>query len=61
MSIHILFANGSNPYLRYNMSPADFARELLQWAANYELEFIKATDSILHFRATERGTAGGPN
>lgn len=61
MSIHILFTNGSNPYLRYNMAPADFARELLKWAANYELEYIKATDNILHFRATERGAAGGPN
>ena len=54
MSIHLLFTGGSNPYIRYNMTPAEFARELLKWTENYNLEFIKATDSIIHFRATEK-------
>lgn len=54
MAIHLLFSCGSNPYIRYNMTPAEFARELLKWTENYNLEFIKATDSIIHFRATEK-------
>jgi len=56
MSIHILFKDGSNPYLKYSMNPVEFATELLSWSKNYDLSFIKVTsDSIFHFEATERG------
>lgn len=41
MSIHILFADGSNPYLRYNMTPVEFAEEVLKWSKDYDLVFDK--------------------
>ena len=55
MSIHILFADGSNPYIRYNMTPEEFAREILKWSKSFELLFIQASGTIFHFKATEKG------
>ena len=54
MAIHILFTSGSNPYVRYNLTPAELAQELLKWAKAYDLEFIRATGDILHFNASNR-------
>ena len=55
MSIHIMFTNGSNPYIRYNMDPKTFAREILKWSILYNLDHVKTTDGdILHFTATEK-------
>lgn len=38
MSIHILFDNGSNPFVRYNMTPAEFAKEVLKWDKTFILQ-----------------------
>lgn len=55
MSIHILFDNGSNPFVRYNLTPAEFAKEVLKWDKNYILQYEGATgETILHFTAYER-------
>ena len=55
MSIHILFDNGSNPFVRYNLSPAEFAKEVLKWDKNYSLMYEGVTgETILHFKAYER-------
>ena len=55
MSIHILFDNGSNPFVRYNLTPAEFAKEVLKWDKTFILQFIGATGkTILHFKAFER-------
>lgn len=54
MSIHITFADGSNPYVVYNLPPEKFAREILKWAKRYDLIFEKALNSVLFFTATER-------
>ena len=57
MSIHILFDNGSNPFVRYNLTPAEFAKEVLKWDRNYILQYEGATgETILHFKAFERMT-----
>ena len=58
MSLHLLFADGSNPYIKYNLTPAEFAREVLEWSKEFDLEFIKATDTIIHMRATGKQNAG---
>ena len=55
MSLHIQFTNGSNPYIRFNMDPGEFARELLKWTKRFDLSFIKADGTILYFRAEEKG------
>lgn len=55
MSIHILFADGSNPYIRYNMTPAEFAQEILKWSKNFDLTFIKVSgETIFNFEAKEK-------
>ena len=52
MSIHITFADGSNPYIRYSMTVEEFALELLKWTENYNLEYISVTgDTIIQFMA----------
>ena len=59
MSIHLLFADGSNPYIRYNLTPAEFAKELLKWAKNYNLTFTETTgQTIFNFRAAAAGDPG---
>ena len=58
MSIHIIFTDGSNPYIRYNMTPEDFAREVLKWCKFFDLEYIGTTgDTILQFKATDKASA----
>ena len=54
MTLHLLFADGSNPFICYDLTPAAFAREVLRWAETFDLEFIKATDNIIHLRAAEK-------
>jgi len=57
MSLHIIFADGSNPYIRYNMDPVEFAQEVLKWAENFDLVFDKAFgESIIQLKATAKGT-----
>lgn len=38
MSIHITFTDGSNPYVRFNMSAAEFRKELRSWRRNFKLD-----------------------
>ena len=55
MNIHILFENGSNPYVRYNMSPAEFAEEILKWSDQFELTFKYVSGSnIFNFTAVDK-------
>ena len=55
MSIHIVFTDGSNPYIRYNLTPEDFAREILKWSKSFNLAFQETTgNTIFHFTADER-------
>ena len=56
MSIHIIFTDGSNPYIRYNMAPEDFAREIIKWSKSFTLAFLETTDNtIFHFEAESKG------
>lgn len=36
-SIHIQFADGSNPYVRYNMTAKEFAVEKAKWERRFTL------------------------
>lgn len=55
MSIHILFDDGSNPYIRYNMTPGEFAKELLEWSKLYDLKFIDTImGTIFQFEAKQK-------
>lgn len=56
MSIHIIFTDGSNPFIRYNLSPEDFAREILKRSKTFALAFHGTTDNtIFHFEAESKG------
>lgn len=55
MSLHIIFADGSNPYIRYNMDPVEFAQEVLKWSKNFTLAFDKTFgDGIVQIIATNK-------
>ena len=55
MSIHIIFEDGSNPYLSYNLSVSEFIAELEKWQKLFYLEFHKFIgNSIIEFIATEK-------
>lgn len=54
MSIHILFKNGSNPYVRYNMSDNEFTEELEKWQKNYNLTLNSMFGTIYTYIAEEK-------
>lgn len=54
-SIHIEFADGSNSYLRYNMTPPEFFKEVKKWQKNYNLQELRCVNSIIYYKATEKG------
>ena len=54
-SIYIEFADESNPYLRYNMTPPEFFKEVKKWQKNYNLQVLRRINSIVYYKATEKG------
>lgn len=54
MSIHILFADGSNPYVRYNMSLNEFADELEKWQTSYNLQPVSVFGMIYNYKAYKK-------
>lgn len=55
MSLHIIFSDGSNPYIRYNMDPVTFAQEVLKWSENFNLVFDKTLgEGIVQIIATAK-------
>ena len=54
MSIHIVFENGSNPYVRYNMNDNEFTEELEKWSENYILTPISVFGTIYSYSAKEK-------
>lgn len=59
-TMHIEFADGSNPYLKNNMSRRTYIEELKKWQKNYILKTQSIKNGIngswlLFFKATEKG------
>jgi len=54
MSIHIQFENGSNPYVRYNMTDNEFTEELEKWQKNYNLILTSMFGTIYSYIAKEK-------
>ena len=58
MSLHIIFSSGSNPYIRYNMTPVEFAKEILKWSQNYDQTYDKTFgEGIVQVIATDKNAA----
>lgn len=54
-SISITFADGSNPYLKYNMTEKEFNQELKKWEKNYKMVLDTiAFKTIYCYTATEK-------
>lgn len=60
-SIHIEFADGSNPYLHCNMTPHEFFKEIKKWQKNYDLQELRCANSIIYYKATEKGVIQNGN
>lgn len=54
-SLHIKFEDGSNPYVRFNMTPADFVSELNRWKERYSLKVNDVKTGIIYLIAKEKG------
>ena len=57
MSIHIEFEDGSNPYVRYNMSYNEFTEELEKWQVYFELKLESIFGTIYSYIAKEKMNA----
>lgn len=40
-SLHLTFSDGSNPWVRFGMTPKEFGKELIRWSKNFTLVFDK--------------------
>ena len=38
-TLHLTFADGSNPWVRFNMTAKEFGEELVRWSKNYILTY----------------------
>ena len=50
-SMHITFADGSNPWVRFNMTRADYGYEVNRWSKNFELQHLREAFGIHYFLA----------
>lgn len=57
MSIHIEFEDGSNPYVRYNMTDNEFTEELEKWQKLYKLTLKSMFGTIYSYIAKEKENA----
>lgn len=54
MTIHILFDDGSNPYVRFNMTDNEFTEELEKWNKNYIMTPTSVFGMIYTYTAKEK-------
>lgn len=57
MSIHIMFEDGSNPYVRYNMTDNEFTDELEKWSKSFVLTPTSIFGTIYTYIAKEKKNA----
>lgn len=53
-TLHIIFGNGSNPYVRFNMDERTFRNELHKWKRNYNIVSANWNDTILTISVTQK-------
>lgn len=53
-SMHIAFADGSNPWVRFNMTRAEYGFEVNRWAKNFELQHLREAFGIHYFLAKDK-------
>lgn len=53
-TLHIIFGDGSNPYVRFNMDEHTFRNELRKWKRNYNIVSANLNDTILTISVTQK-------
>lgn len=53
-TLHIIFGDGSNPYVRFNMEERTFRNELRKWKRNYNIVSANWNDTILTISVTQK-------
>lgn len=53
-TLHIIFGDGSNPYVRFNMDERTFRNELRKWKRNYNIVSANWNDTILTISVTQK-------
>lgn len=54
MSIHLIFANGSNPYVKFNMTEKEFEEEINAWCKNHILKLDYIEDDIYNYKVFDK-------
>lgn len=54
MSIHLIFTNGSNPYVKFNMTEKEFKKEINAWSKNYILKLDYIKDNIYSYKVFDK-------
>jgi hypothetical protein len=52
--MHITFADGSNPWVKFNMTRAEYGFEVNRWARNFELQHLREAFGIHYFLAKQK-------
>ena len=55
-SMHITFADSSNPWVKFNMTRAEYGFEVNRWSKNFDLQHLREAFGIHYFLAKERRT-----
>ena len=53
-SMHIIFANGSKPWSRFNMTRAEYGFEVNRWMKKYDLRHLHESYGVHYFLAKQK-------
>ena len=53
-TLHIIFGDGSNPYVRFNMDKKQFRNELRKWKRNYNIVHKYQNGTIFNITLEEK-------
>ncbi len=53
-SMHITFADGSNPWVRFNMTRAEYGFEVNRWMKKYDLQHLRESYGVHYFLAKKK-------
>lgn len=53
-SMHITFADSSNPWVKFNMTRAEYGFEVNHWMKEYDLQHLRESFGIHYFLAKRK-------
>ena len=53
-SMHITFADGSNPWVKFNMTKAEYGSEVNRWTKKYDLQHLSESCGVHYYLAKQK-------